>query len=232
MYDAMNTHGIILVSGEQTICYKVQIGSTSKYSNITKIASREYTLPNHHRRGGQSSNRFRGIREKVIGDQVTESVLMMIKAYVGSDGICQVKSIVLGGPADMKHQVRDHALTQQYFGKCIEKIVTTNGLDDQTIHTVYKECLPNFIGADMKEALDVLNRVKEIIETGDIRERLVFGLDEVTKGISEYSLETIVYSSILDDSAKKLMGSYVTGSTYELPGDLMNPYNIIGVKWF
>lgn len=227
MYESMNTHGIVLISGEQTICYKVQVGK--EYSNITKISHREYTLPNNHRRGGQSSNRFRGIREKVIGDQVTECVLMMIKAYV-DNGLCHVSSITLAGPADMKYHVRDHALTQQYFGKHLGQIITTNGLD---IHTVYKEALSSFMGEDMKEALDKFGKIQEIIATGDLNfEKLVFGLDEVSKCIDEYSLETIVYTADISDVTKTLIKSYETGSTYELPSDIINPYDIIGVKWF
>lgn len=148
--------------------YLHSLNETKKIGNIcTK-------LPNQHRNGGQSAQRFGRIRDEMINVYVKKIVELLIKHYV-VDGVCAFNGIVISGPAGIKEDVKNLDMFKQYFSEYVVKTITTPEICDNTINFVISQCQDVFCKkCDESEMEEVLYDPVKF-------ERLVFGEENVMK---------------------------------------------------
>lgn len=181
LYESYDAFAIVLMSGKRTEFYVHSKNETKKLNNIST------KLPNQHKTGGQSAQRFGRIRDEMINVYVKKIVEMMIKCYT-VDGIFNFAGVIVSGPAGIKESVTDLDLFKQYFAKHVTKTVTTGEICDNTIRHVISESQDIFCSESDESEME------ELLYDPVKFERLIFGEDNVKNEYNVGNLEQLFVS--------------------------------------
>ena len=210
-------------------CYVLEIIG-KKNKNFKLVASDTVELQKHQKKGGQSAPRFeknRMIERNHYNKKVSEVIR---SAYMRkNDTECIVKGIIVGGVGDIKKEIMEQPLFVQYFSNIVMKVVSTDGINDGTIHDVYNKCLDVLSFFDISSVNDSIDEVKSMILRAD--NKLVFGRSEILTELKECSIKKIIVSEdLLDEKVKEIIKAveYVV-----VPHNLIEIYGgIVGIKYF
>mgnify|MGYP000087127143 CR=1 FL=1 len=228
MYEDENKIGICLISGKELLLYIItQSGTHVDYKLVKKI---DITLPNKHSRGGSSSNRFARIVKTVRSNYVTIIVENIIKCYMTNNNTqCCVSKLVLAGPADMKNEVANSQEFIQYFSKYLHKIISTNNFDDNTIHEIVHDIIPEIEQNNIKI---IENEINELIQTNC--DNLVFGKTECLDTISQSNIKKIyIDKELINNTEKEILEQHNFFEIICISSELIKLYGgWLGVKQY
>lgn len=191
-----NEFGIILVSGKLCQFYRIsKIGGKNLKTEL--LSSFEETLPNKHRRGGQSSARFGRIHDQTVERYIKKIVQQVEKTY-SENGQIKIQ-LIFAGPADIKNRVAEFFV----------KKVSTQILDTAEIHVTQtiESILENveksgwiykFMSASTDQAIEKFNDL--LIRNSDF---LVFGEKETKACYDQGQLDYLFLASVEDQEFKE-----------------------------
>lgn len=122
-------YAIVLVSGKRVEFYLHNINQTKLIKHL------DIELPNQHKTGGQSAQRFERIRNEIIKANAVKICELMVQFYVTS-GSFKCRGLVVAGPAEMKELVCREDLFVKYFSKVLSRIVTITEITSESIYRV------------------------------------------------------------------------------------------------
>lgn len=165
LYETHDNSAIVLVSGKCALFYLYNKNKTELLSKI------KTDLPNQHKTGGQSAQRFERIRSEKIKLFATQIIDLMIKFYV-TNGIFNCTSLKLAGPYGIKEIIWTDSVFKKYFShQC--QVITTDEIDFNTVKKVVADIILN--------ENDYCSVVKNLIDSPDTVDLVVFGIDRVTE---------------------------------------------------
>ena len=185
--------GICLASGKE---YRIYILETNgKYNNIKLIYSDTEQLLKHHKKGGQSAQRFGRIRSSNYDRFVKEICEEVVKCYMSNNNTeYLIDKLIIGGPSELKKEIKDNELVQQYFGKIILKIISTDSINDLTINEVIDNSISEILNINHSlSIMDSLNKNPDFY---------VFGLENVLEKYLSGSLKCLMITDDLYDKLK------------------------------
>lgn len=164
LYEKHDYYAIVLVSGKIVELY---IHSNVNTKLIRKI---EMSLPNQHKTGGQSAQRFERIRNEKIGWFIKKIMECMINSFV-DHGQFKYKGLIVAGPGELKNTISDNDLFIKYFAKHLLKILTISEIKSQTINDVIGKSIDVFEHQD----LDIFRKLEKQILDPNGTDLIVFG---------------------------------------------------------
>lgn len=129
LYEMLDDYAIVLVSGKRSDFYLYNQNNTKFVKSI------EESLPNQHKTGGQSAQRFERIRDEMIGWYVKKITENMKNIYV-KEGVTKIKGLIVAGPSHMKDQLLKDEIFLQFFNKKLLKILTIGEITNESINQV------------------------------------------------------------------------------------------------
>ncbi len=233
MYKEESSFGIVLISGEKSICYK--IAKCGDHIDIKKIRDTSVRLQSRQKKGGQSAPRIERLRQEKEEGYIKKVSNMIVSSYmIDNNTKCAVKGLVFAGPSLLKNKVRGSNLIVQYFDKLILKVINTSEIKNTTVLDVYNRCEKEFCTSEEKESVSLRKKIQDMIEQAD--ERLVFGYKEVVSNLQDCMLETLLMYSEIDCNQKETIYKL---NTYECKIIEVNrakfgclEIDIIGIKWY
>ena len=237
MYNTDISFGIVLISGSKSICYKlIKSCSASKttgrdHIDINNINEINVKLQKRQKKGGQSAQRIGRLRDEKENIYIQKILSMISKSYIKNNNTeCDIKGIVLAGPAELKHKVKSSDIFKKYFDKLLLKVVNTSNIDNNTVYKVYDMCVEEFATKEELKTVKLINKIKELIRNSP--NKLVFGYQEVIDGLDTSMLKSILIESSMKKSEKdeiyklNLYGCDIKEAKHSLG------INFIGIKWF
>lgn len=216
LYNNYDRYGLALISGSRCEFYFV-----SK-NEIKLVRAFNEDLPNQHKTGGQSAQRFERIRDERILWYTKKIAETLTKLFV-EDNICIIKGLIIGGPAEMKNRVSALDSVKQYFKKLT--MIDTEEINTSTIHSI-KTKLMNIINAN-NDQKDKLNELDETIELNP--DLVMFG-NEVLDELNEYRIIYIDRSAFKSNEIDRLMS--LAPKTEFVIIDRCKFGNIVGIRYY
>lgn len=177
LYASHDYHSVILASGRIFEIYKVS-------PNHRELISRlKLHIPNQHRTGGQSAQRFDRMRDEAISAEVNRCMDVLYDKCI-VDGLFIYESIIIAGPTGIKELLINHSIFKKNFNKYLNKIIDTSEITNNTIIDIESQ-----ISFDSSETIDIMS----IIFNPSMIDKLVFGDDILTEYVTG-SL-SIIYTS-------------------------------------
>lgn len=122
MFDDDNVLGVCLISGKDLFIYRVTISGS--HIDSTLVKKLDIMLVNKHNKGGQSSARFGRIADIIRNKYVTITAETIVPTFMYDNNTkCNVSKIILAGPGDMKREVANEQLFEQFLSKYLYKII-------------------------------------------------------------------------------------------------------------
>jgi peptide chain release factor subunit 1 len=206
LYEVCDNYAIVLISGKKVELYLYSENQTKFLKTINE------SLPNQHKTGGQSAQRFERIRDEKIGWFASKITEVMIQYYV-TEGKFKYKGIIIAGPAEMKNFVKEEELFIKFFDKYLLKTITISEITDQSIHQVINMSLDVLSSESSQKNLfknfeNMMSDPKQIdiivfgteqsltaFESGQLKEILVFekyhGKEQILKSESKTKIHII-----------------------------------------
>jgi len=223
MYEAGETHGVVAVSGKEVNIYLVT--KTGNHIEFKLKHSKDVSLHNSTRKGGQSANRIHRLGVEKRNRYLTYVSEKMVSYFMTKNNTEKsVKSILIVGPGQLKQDIVNEPLVKQYFPDAVYK--TSENLQQSTVEKVFLE----FINSTWSKKEDpIISEIEEIIERGEV-DTLIFGDKYVQDAHEEYLLKIIIANNKEDfelyKEKEEATGCRVVFSTK------LAQYGIIGVKWY
>lgn len=129
LYAETTSYGIILTSGNTTMYWSYSINSTKLLKTI------KTDLPNKHKTGGQSAQRFERIRDEKISLYVKKICEIAVQLYC-ENGLAVTSGLYVAGNAEIKHMVVSSSIFQQYFNGKILGVYTLNEIQPNSIYQI------------------------------------------------------------------------------------------------
>jgi peptide subunit release factor 1 (eRF1) len=105
-----------------------------------------------------------------------------------------IDKLIIGGPSELKKEIKDNELVQQYFGKIILKIISTDSINDLTINEVIDNSISEILNINHSlSIMDSLNKNPDFY---------VFGLENVLEKYLSGSLKCLMITDDLYDKLK------------------------------
>jgi peptide chain release factor subunit 1 len=228
MYDDSVNYGIVLLSGKEYRCYILEVMGKNK--NFKLVNSDTIQLQKHQKKGGQSAVRFD--RNRVIQrNQYNKDVSEVIReSYMRSNNTkCLIKGLIVGGVGDIKKEIMDQVLFEQYFSGLVLKVVNTDGINDGTVYDVYNKSLDVLSEFDMVKVNSVMEEIGMMIMHAD--DKLVFGQVEVIKELKDNGLKKVIISD--ENNDEKLHEMIKLIDYVIVPNTLVIKYGgIVGIKYY
>ena len=184
-------------------------------------------LPNQHRKGGQSAPRLGRIVQEKRQLYLKKVVEMAINFYV-KNGKSIVTGLIIAGPAEIKNKFRDDKLIQQYFGKEI-KMLDTSDIDENTIDEVKKKAADIFC-ENKQEAL-IISEIEDLINNNV--DLLAFGEEEIFTLLTDGMLKKIVITEKTDTLSQLLEYNKKTEVIEMSDKAFIKKYGgLVGIKWY
>jgi peptide subunit release factor 1 (eRF1) len=223
LYATYDNVAIVLASGKTTDFYLHSENQTKKLGRIDE------KLPNKHRRGGQSAQRFGRIRDEAIDHYIKKIIECMISYYI-IDGQFIYKLVVIAGPAEVKNYITDNNVFIQYFGKYLKYKITVAEITDQTITQVIETINTNNTTCSVDPSVDILN---DMISNPDTVDLLVFGIDNCLHNLNNGQLRHIyVYNSYANRDTINLTSNKTTIYTFYSKNFSENYGELVGVRYY
>jgi peptide chain release factor subunit 1 len=185
MYETYDEYAIILISGKKVELY---LHSENETQNLKSI---NQSLPNQHKTGGQSAQRFGRIRDEKIGWYVGKILELMIQYFV-SEGIFKYKGLIIAGPAEMKKMVKEEDLFIKFFGKYLLKTITISEITDQSIHQVINLSV-DVLSCDSDQT-NLLDSFENMLSDPKQIDLIIFGTNQVWSAFIAGHLKNIYVS--------------------------------------
>lgn len=225
MYKSEETHGVVAISGKEVYIYLVT--KTGNHTEFKLKHSKDVSLHNSTRKGGQSANRIHRLGVEKRDRYLTYVSEKMISYFMRNNNTERsVKSVLIIGPGQLKQDIVDEPLVKQYFPDVVYK--ASSDLHMNTVKKVFIE----FIDTSWKEKKEedpIISEVEEMIAKAEIG-LLIFGKEHVQKAHSEYLLKLLITDNVEDfeeyKKAEKKTGCRIVFSTK------LTQYGVIGIKWY
>lgn len=213
-----------MVSGKRTEFYLHNTNCTKLLKGIDEA------LPNQHKTGGQSSQRFERNRDEKIGWYSKKITELMAQFYV-ADGKFKYKGLIIAGPAEMKTLVSQEELFDKYFTKHLKKVLTIGEINDQSVYNVIRASSDVLTNESSEKEL--IQNFEEILANPDKLDLIVFGTNEVTSLFNTGNLKEIyignrfVHKQYLLDADNKTKIHIINSTTFTSKyGEL------VGIKYY
>lgn len=220
--------GVVLISGDSFEIHIITKSGT--HFEHQKLCSDDVAPIKRHRKGGQSAVRFSRITDakeemyiKMIGE-------MTIECFMKENNTkCLIDKLIIGGPGNKKHYLKEDPLVQQYF-KNNMAIMNTQELNETTVYGTLNECHKYFNEENDKYYNEILGQIQEMINFDN--EKLLFGIDEIMYAIQENMVKEIYVSDDLDDVFKDIELNKCNKTI--IPSNYFNKIgmDVIGIKWY
>ena len=229
MYKRETVFGIILISGKEARMYCVTLSGSHR--DIKLLYDRNISLAGRTRRGGQSALRIDRLIEEKRNIYLTELSETMSKVFLTNNNTeCIVKDMVIAGPANIKKELYNKELVQQFFTGKIKKFVDTDNIHDGTVWEVFDKSLDVFTTKELDYERNITNEVKQLMMDAD--DKLIFGYDEVMKLHNECMLSKLVVinnEEFFEELARdNSYGCDIVHCVY----NLQEYGKVIGIKWY
>lgn len=226
LYEIYDNYAIVLVSGKRTELY------IHNKNETIFLKSMDEELPNQHKTGGQSAQRFGRIRDEKIGWYIKKIVELMIKFYI-KDNIFKYKGLIIAGPAEMKNMVKDNELFQQKFSKYLLKCHTIPEITSQSINQVLDMSSDIFISNQSDtELIDLFEERISKNNSNDI-DLIVFGNKEIIDEFDAGNLKEIyVYDKSIHKEYIKQNNSKTKINIFKSNIFSKKYGELIGIKYF
>lgn len=194
-YKNESSYGILLVSGERAICGQIIKSGTHIQTKI--INEIKVRLQKRHNKGGQSAPRFGRIRQEIEEHYVKDVATMAINSYMKDNcSQCIVSSIIIAGPAELKHKVEKHPVYTQYLKDITIRSIDIDTVDSSAILTIYERSVDDFNKCDQSDSIALLDKIKTMMTNAD--DKLIFGFKEVCENLEQCMVEQLLISSSSD----------------------------------
>lgn len=224
LYEDCLEYAIVLISGKKTMFYLHSDNNTKLLKQITT------TLPNSHKTGGQSAQRFERVRNEKIGWYIKKIVELMTIYYV-SEGLFKYKSLIIAGPAQLKITITDNEVFKKYFSIHLSETLTIPEIDENTINQVITQCSNTLLSQN--NDLQLINDFEQLINNPNKIDLLIFGSNNVIEHLNSGLLKDVyVY---FESSYKQKIISLNSKTTIKIfkQSKFLSKYGeIIGVKYF
>lgn len=232
MYKDEIIYGIALLSGKEFRCYTVNISGA--HVDFKLIASDTEHLQKKQKKGGQSAPRFERIRQEKELHYVKKMTDVLVKSYMHNNHTkCIIEKLIIAGPADLKKDVVDSDLFQQYFSTKLVKVLSSTEISDNTIYDIYNQCSDIFINSQQKNSDESMEEIYELLRTNC--DKLIFGQSEVMTNLQNKTLCKLLIDEDINDSVKATLDtlSYKNLQIFEIEHDKIKEYgSMIGILTF
>ena len=167
--------------------------ATLQGSSVKILHRESVDLPNHHRRGGQSSVRFARLRVekrtnylRKIAETMNLDLLPLLK---------KIKSIILAGPADLKNELAQSELIDKRLKSQILKTIDLSSTGEKGLNEAIDQ------SADLLGGLKYLEEKKEVqgfLTAIQTNQPVTFGLIETMRALEMGAVEKILLWDELD----------------------------------
>jgi peptide chain release factor subunit 1 len=222
LYSKLDTFAVMLISGKQVKFY-------SWNENETKLL-KSYTedLPNQHKTGGQSAQRFERIRDERILWYCRKAI-EYIQLLFTKQGVFQFKGLIIGGPAGIKEKIIKDDSFIWTTNLC--KVITTTEISETTISFVINNSL-DVINGNKRERNEI-DKLLEMINKTDQIDLIVFGKEKVIELFKKGELSKIYVS--VESDLKKIVQSIESKTIIVLIKDTIfykNYGDCVGIKYY
>lgn len=206
-------YGVVIVKGEEALLYTV-----GTHLQPTFLKRLRKSIPNNHRRGGQSQARIGRLRDEAIHNYLM-MIVEAINTYYVEEGIPVIKHLILSGPAFKKEMLRDK----------LRLDIPITLLTAQNIDEVIEDHAEDILNEESKkEAKDHISDIFELIRIDP--DKLVFGVD-VEKAYTNNQLEKLYVYDI--SSWKKKIKKDSKTKVIEVCHHVLQSYGgSIGIRWY
>jgi len=229
MYKSETVFGIVLISGKEARMYEITLSGSHK--DIKLLYDRNISLAGRTRRGGQSALRIDRLIEEKRNIYLTEISETMAKVFLTNNNTdCIVKDMVIAGPANIKKELYNKELVQQFFAGKIKKFVNTDNIHDGTVWEVFDKSLDVFTTKELDYERNITEEVKQLVL--DCDDKLVFGYDEVMALYNDHILSKliIINNEELFEQVKQnnQCGCEIIHCVY----NLQEYGQVVGIRWY
>jgi len=231
MYKQENNFGIILIDGNNLLCYKII--KSGAHVEIISLYNKYVNHQKRQKKGGQSAQRIGRLRNQKENAFIQHTAEITKKLYMNNTNYL-INGLVIAGPAEMKDKIKNNNLFSQYFKNKIIKIITTQNITDNSVLEVYNECIEDFVTDEDKEAIGILQKAKEIMLNND--DKLIYNYKKTIKFMTNCMLEYLLIDINLDKNQKENLYNLNTYGCkiYELYGLNLEGMQLecLGIKWY
>lgn len=187
--------------------------------------SKEVSLHNTTRKGGQSANRIHRLGIEKRDNYITYVSEKIVLYFMKNNNTKRVvESLLIVGPGELKKEIVACQLIKQYFMDAVYK--TIDNLDQNRVEKVFKE----FIFSDNAEKEHpIIAQIDEMIAKADI-DRIVFGNMHVKDAHDNYLLKFVISSD--NEKFEKYKRLELSTGCRAIFSQKLENYGTIGVKWF
>lgn len=224
LYEIYDNYAIVLISGKRCEFYIYNINETKFLKSVDE------SLPNQHKTGGQSVQRFQRIRDEKIGWYIKKIIEIMINLYI-KDNIFKCKGLIIAGPSQMKDLVTSKDLFIQHFSIYLLKILTIAEITDQSIYQVIQMSSNILISESIQ--IELIKKFDNLLSDPNQIDLFVFGTNEVlylfNAGLLKeiYLFDKSIYKELIFKSNLKTKIHIIKSNEFNKKyGDL------IGIKYY
>lgn len=166
LYDSHDNNAIVLVSGKRTDFYLHNPNRTILLKTMA------ISLPNQHKTGGYSAQRFERIRNEKIDIYATKICELMVSYYV-ENGQFNCKKLIIAGPAEMKDFICKEDIFTKYFANKLAGTFTIAEISDTSIYQVVT-LASNILSGNTDEN-DSISNIESMITDPSKIDLIIFG---------------------------------------------------------
>lgn len=229
MYKSETMFGIVLISGKEARMYQIILSGSHK--DIRLLYDRNISLAGRTRRGGQSALRIDRLIEEKRNIYLTEISETMSKVFLTNNNTeCIVKDMVIAGPANIKKELYNKDLVQQFFTSKIKKFVDTDNIHDGTVWEVFGKSLDVFTTKELDCERNITEEVKQLVL--DCDDKLVFGYDDVMKLHQDCMLNKLIVINCEEFFEELQRDNNYGCEIVHCAYNLQEYGKVIGIKWY
>lgn len=231
MFKNENSNGVVFISGKMYAIYLVT--KSGLHLESKKLVSDDnIDLPNHHKKGGQSQNRYQRITKELNTNYITKLSELVIRSFMSNNNTEYIiDKLIIAGPSSKKNLLAENSLVKQYFGnKTI--IIDTPNINEEVIHNTIQNTIYIFHEDKEKYYDEVLNSINDLMVNNC--DKLIFGLNDVVESINNKELEQVIIDETLEDFIKNNIKNLEKCIVIPIPSYRMNKIglNVIGIRWY
>jgi len=224
LYEDCDNYAIVLISGKRVEYYLHSANQTRLLKSLDE------NLPNQHKTGGQSAQRFERIRDEKIGWYTKKITEIMVQYYV-KEGKFLYKGLIIAGPAEMKDWVKEEELFTRFFDKHLLKTLKISEINSQSIYQVINSAAD--ILTSQKSEKELVSLFEEMLSDPKMIDLFVFGVQEVERAFNEGELKEIYVSNKYTNIDKLLQSNTKTKINIIKSNDFHGKYDeLVGIRYY